>query len=53
SESEMARGLKLSGHWKWSLISRDLIVVSGVGIGLGCMLWQFFKEKMHEPVKFQ
>nr|ARF07716.1 polyprotein [Lettuce Italian necrotic virus] len=49
----MSKHLELKGRWNGTLVVRDVIMMGGVLIGGGWMIYEYMKEKWNEPVMHQ
>nr|WBO26432.1 polyprotein [Amazon lily mosaic virus] len=48
SGQELAKAMRLKGIWRRKMLTRDIIVTSGVLIGGACMLYKWFVGEMTE-----
>nr|WIW79763.1 polyprotein [Potato virus A] len=53
SGTQVSNFLGLEGHWKKSLITKDLLIVGGVCVGAAWMIGEYFFKKSKEVVAFQ
>nr|NP_734364.1 6K2 protein [Potato virus A] len=53
SGTQVSNFLGLEGHWKKSLITKDLLIVGGVCVGAAWMIGEYFFKKSKGVVAFQ
>nr|WBW70182.1 polyprotein [hedge mustard mosaic virus] len=53
STTELSKHLKLKGKWNKSLIAHDVLILCGVLGGGVCMLYNYFKTSLNEPVQHE
>ncbi|AJO62057.1 polyprotein [Tamarillo leaf malformation virus] len=53
SRNEVAKFLKLEGHWNKSLATRDFLVMISVAIGGASMLYSWFKKETNESISLE